>query len=129
MRFRQIIASTLTVACLCTCFTTTVSAEAVSAYSFINGVSPLYDIADRAYSELNIVGTKAECVSKASGDNTVKISVEQTLQKYTETHRPASELGRYELEYKAGKGIKLDYYKLHLNAGYYGVTVSGRWAP
>ena len=83
MRFRQIVASALTAAWLCTCFTTTVSAKTVSTFSLVNSVSPLYDIADCAYSELNIVGTKAECVSKASGDNTAKISVEQTLQKYS----------------------------------------------
>ena len=83
MRFRQIVASAFTAAWLCTCFTTTVSAKTVSTFSLVNSASPLYDIADCAYSELNIVGTKAECVSKASGDNTAKISVEQTLQKYS----------------------------------------------
>lgn len=83
MHFRQIIASALTAACLCTCFATTVSAKTVTTYSLVNSVSPLYDIASSAYSELNIVGTKAECVSKASGDNTAKITVEQTLQKYS----------------------------------------------
>ncbi|HBH95103.1 MAG TPA: hypothetical protein DDX91_05075 [Ruminococcaceae bacterium] len=83
MRFRQIIASALTVMCLCTCFSTTVSAKTVSTFSLVNSISPLYDIADSAYSELNIVGTKAECVSKVSGDNTTKITVEQTLQKYS----------------------------------------------
>lgn len=83
MRFRQIVASALTAACLCACFATTASAENVSTLSLVNSVSPLYDIARSAYSELNIVGTKAECVSKASGDNTAKITVEQTLQKYS----------------------------------------------
>lgn len=83
MRFRQIIASVLTVTCLCTCFATTVSAKTVSTFSLVNSVSPLYDIARSAYSELNIVGTKAECVSKVSGDNTAKITVEQTLQTYS----------------------------------------------
>lgn len=31
--------------------------------------------------------------------------------------------------YYEGMGIVGEYYKLHLNAGYNGVTVSGRWAP
>ena len=83
MRFRQIIASALTATCLCTCFATTVSAKTVSTFSIVNSASPLYDIARSAFSELNIVGTKAECVSKVSGDNTAKITVEQTLQKYS----------------------------------------------
>lgn len=83
MHFKQIIVSVLTAACLCTCFATTVSAKTVSTYSPVNVVSPLYDIANSVYSELNIVGTKAECVSKVSGDNIAKITVEQTLQKYS----------------------------------------------
>lgn len=83
MRFRQIVASAFTAACLCACFATTASAKTVSTFSLVNSVSPLYDIARSVYSELNIVGTKAECVSKASGDNTAKITVEQTLQKYS----------------------------------------------
>lgn len=83
MRFRQTVTSALTAACLCTCFTTTVSAKTVSTLLLVNSASPLYDIADSVYSKLNILGTKAECVSKASGDNTAKISVEQTPQKYS----------------------------------------------
>ena len=68
MRFRQIAASALTVACLCTCYATTVFAKNVSAYSFSDSASPLYDVAKNAYSELGITGTKAECVSQASGE-------------------------------------------------------------
>lgn len=83
MRFRQIVASALTVACLCTCFTTTVSAKTVSTFSLVNGVSPLYDIAKSAYSKLYIVGTSAECKSQADGVDTVKITIVQTLQKYS----------------------------------------------
>ncbi len=44
--------------CLCTCFTATISAKSVSIYSLISSTSPLYDISDSAYLELNIVGTK-----------------------------------------------------------------------
>lgn len=83
MRFRKIIASVLTAACLCTCFTMTVSAKTVSRFSLVNSVSPLYDIADSAYSELDIVGTSAECQSQAFGVNAAQITVEQTLQKYS----------------------------------------------
>lgn len=83
MRFRQIAASALTVACLCTCYATTVSAKNVSACLSGDSASPLYDVADLAYSELDIIGTKAECKSQASGDDVVKITIEQTLQKYS----------------------------------------------
>lgn len=83
MKLRRIIATVLTVACLCTFFGATASAETVTTYSLVGGISPLYDIADNVYSELEITGTKAECVSRAGGVNTVKITVEQTLQKYS----------------------------------------------
>lgn len=83
MRFNRIIALALTVACLCECFGITASAETVSTNSFINDVSPLYEIADSSYSKLDIVGTSAECKSQAFGVNAVKITVQQTLQKYS----------------------------------------------
>lgn len=84
MRFKQIIVLVLTVACLCsTCFATTVSAETTSTHSLVSGVSPLYDIVENEFSDLSINGTKAECKSQAYGDNTAKITVEQTLQKYS----------------------------------------------
>ena len=80
MRFKRIIASVLTVACLFTCFATIASAEVVSAYN--NGaVSPQYSIASSVYSALKITGTTAECVSSATGANTVKISVVHSLEK------------------------------------------------
>lgn len=41
----------------------------------------------------------------------------------------ATASGRYTLDYKSGMGIYGDYYKLSLNAGYSGTTVSGKWAP
>lgn len=61
----------------------TAFAETVSTYSLAGSVSPLYEIAKNAYSEPNIVGTAAECISQASGDNTAKITVVQTLEKYS----------------------------------------------
>ncbi len=83
MRFKQIVASVFTAACLCTCFATTVSAKTVSTHALVNSVSPLYDIAKSVRSELILTGTKAECVSQVSGENIAKITVEQTLQKYS----------------------------------------------
>ena len=83
MRYKRIFASILTAACLFSCFTATASAKYISAYSIGDTVSPQYDIATKAYSALNFIGTKAECVSQADGFNTVKITVVQTLQKYS----------------------------------------------
>lgn len=83
MWFKRVIVAALTVTCLCTCCGLTASAETVSTYSLVNSVSPLYDIADSLFSDLNIVGTKAECKSQADGVNAVKITVDQTLQKYS----------------------------------------------
>ncbi|MCM1062204.1 MAG: hypothetical protein NC452_18220 [Eubacterium sp.] len=85
MRFKRIFACALIAACLCTCPVAAVSAKTVSTYSIADtdSIAPLYDIAANASSELTVTGTKAECVSKAFGDNTAKISVEQTLQKYS----------------------------------------------
>lgn len=83
MRFKRILASILTVACLFTCFTVTASAKNTSTYSVGDTASPQYDIATKAFSALNFIGTTAECVSQTDGFNTVKITVVQTLQKYS----------------------------------------------
>lgn len=83
MWFKRMIASALSAVLLCTGLGMTASAETVSTYSLIGSVSPLYEIAKNAYSELNIVGTTAECGSRAEGDNTAKITVVQTLEKYS----------------------------------------------
>ena len=83
MRFRQILASVLMVACLFTCFTVTASAKNISAYAIGDTASPQYDIATRVSSNIRITGTTAECVSQADGLDTVKINVVQTLQKYS----------------------------------------------
>ena len=83
MRFKQILASVLTVACLFTCFTATASAKNVSDNSIGDTASPMYEIATSVSSTLNFVGTKAECVSQGDGLGTVKITVVQTLQKYS----------------------------------------------
>ena len=83
MRFKRIFALALTVACLFTCFATTASAKSISTYSIGDTASPLYNIAASVSSTLNFIGTTAECDSQASGLDTVKITVVQTLQKYS----------------------------------------------
>lgn len=83
MWFKRTLASTLAAVCLCTGLGMTASAETVSEYSLAGSVLPLYDIADNARSELNIVGATAECKSQADGSNTAKITVVQTLEKYS----------------------------------------------
>lgn len=83
IRLKRILASVLAAVCLCTCFSTTAFAETATTNTFNSGISTLYDIANNVYSELNIVGTKVGCVSRDKGDNAVKITVEQTLQKYS----------------------------------------------
>lgn len=83
MWFKRICASVLAAVCVCTCFSVTATADTNTTYSLVGSVSPLYDIAQNVSSELYLIGTKAQCVSQASGDNTVKITVEQTLQKYS----------------------------------------------
>ncbi|MCM1299498.1 MAG: hypothetical protein NC203_01705 [Firmicutes bacterium] len=83
MCIKKIIASFTAAVCLCTCLAASVSAEPINGRALVSGVSPLYDVAEVAYSRLNIVGTKAECQSEAKGKDVVKIVVEQTLQKYS----------------------------------------------
>lgn len=83
MWFKRVFASALSAVCLCSGLSVTASAETVSTYAFAGGASPLYEIAKTAYSELDIVGTEAICSSTADGSNTTKITVEQTLEKYS----------------------------------------------
>ena len=83
IRLKRILASVLAAVCLCTCFSVTAYADTNTTYSFVSSVSPLYDIAKKVISTLTISGTNAQCTSRASGENAVKITVEQTLQKYS----------------------------------------------
>ena len=83
MRFKRILASVLTVACLFTCFATTASAKNASAYAIGDTASPQYSIATSVSSDLYISGTKAECISQGSGLDTVQITIVQTLQEYS----------------------------------------------
>lgn len=83
MRLKRIIISILLAVCVCVGFCLPVYAETDAANPSIAIVSPLYDIANHATSDLVIVGTKAEYRSYALGNNAVTITVEQTLQKYS----------------------------------------------
>lgn len=85
MWFKRICASVLAAVCVCTCFSVTATADTNTntTYSQVGSVSPLYDIAKSVCSKLTLSGTTAQCVSQAFGDNVVKITVEQTLQKYS----------------------------------------------
>ena len=81
MWIKRMFASVLSAVCLFTGLGMTASAQSVSAYSLVGGVSPLYEIANYAFSELDIDGFAAMCTSTASGNDTVNIAVEQTLEK------------------------------------------------
>ena len=74
------------IACLlvgvCTCLNVRTSAE--SAYYFMDSsISPYYENAYNPVSDLQISGTTAYCSSSTNGVDTVKITVEQTLEKYS----------------------------------------------
>lgn len=68
-------------------------------------------------------------------EGTVSSGVPVHMRVYTESGQQvtgeykAEALERYPLYYTSGEGATGDYYKLSMNAGYYGVTVSGKWAP
>lgn len=81
MWFKRTLVSVLSALCLFAGLGITVSAETVPTMATVSGISPLYEIANKAYSVLNIVGTDAVCTSSASGYNTSKITVEQSLEK------------------------------------------------
>ena len=83
MYLKRFLVSVISAVCLCASLGITVSAETASAYSLVDIASPFYAVADQAYSDIEIVGNKAECVSRAYGDQIVKITVEQTLEKYS----------------------------------------------
>lgn len=80
MVFRKILAILIGAMVFCTSLTASAYAETTS-LSVDIGVSPLYEIAKIATSNLNISGTTAYCTSSASGTDAVSITVEQTLQK------------------------------------------------
>ena len=57
------------------------SSQAVAVNAFDNQASPMYAIAFDARSNLTIDGTRANCQSYARGEDAVKITATQTLQK------------------------------------------------
>ena len=64
------------------CFS--VSASAVTTNAFVDsGIAPVYEIAYNPYSDLSISGQTAYCSSVSDSTNAVKITVQQTLQKYS----------------------------------------------
>ena len=83
MYLKRFFVFVISAVCLCASLGKIVSAETTSAYSLVDVASPFYAVADQAYSEIEIVGNKADCVSRACGDQVVKITVEQTLEKYS----------------------------------------------
>lgn len=67
---------------VCMCFS--VSASAVTTNAFVDsGIAPAYEIAYNPYSDLSISGQTAYCSSVSDSTNAVKITVQQTLQKYS----------------------------------------------
>jgi len=80
MQFKKIMSCFLLAICLCTTFST--SAFANTAYA-IGGVAPLYEYADKPMSKLSISEQTAYCTSRTDSTNTVSITVEQTLEKYS----------------------------------------------
>lgn len=82
MVFKRVLAMVLAAVCLCLSFSVSVSAE--TTHSNIDvGVSPAYEIAKNATSNLSINGQTAYCTSTTDGVDTVSITVEQTLEKYS----------------------------------------------
>ena len=67
---------------VCMCFS--VSASAVTTNAFVDSsIAPAYEIAYNPYSDLSISGQTAYCSSVSDSTNAVKITVQQTLQKYS----------------------------------------------
>lgn len=81
MQFKKIMVSLGVLICLCVNFSTAAYADTVS-HSTDYGISVLYEIADSPYSKLDIVNGTAYCISSATGENAVSITVTQTLQKH-----------------------------------------------
>lgn len=80
MFFKKIFAVLISGLVLCTSLTVPAYAETTSSY-VDSGILPAYEIANRAQSSLSISGKTAYCRSEAYGEESVSITVEQTLQK------------------------------------------------
>ena len=81
MKFKRIMAMVLSAICLFTTVGTVAYADAVSSPDY--GIAPAYEYADNPTSKLTISGQTANCQSDADGFDTVSITVEQTLEKYS----------------------------------------------
>ena len=82
MVFKRVLAIVLVAVCLCLSSSLSVFAE--TTHSNIDvGVSPAYEIAKNPTSNLSINGQTAFCTSTTDGVDTVSITVEQTLEKYS----------------------------------------------
>lgn len=81
MWFKIMLVFILSASCLFTGLGMTASAQSESTYSIVDSTSPLYEIADNAYSELDIDSYGATCTSTASGNGVVEITVDQSLEK------------------------------------------------
>lgn len=78
MKIKQIFSVILSVFLMVSLLVVPVSAE----YSGTDVVSPMLDEGQTGKSTLTISGTKATCTSTAYGDDIVKITAVQTLEKY-----------------------------------------------
>lgn len=78
MQLKKILTSVLSAVVLCATPVTQAASAAAEPYSI---VSPLYEIAADAKSELRIIGSSAECNSVAKTQNAVKITAVQTLER------------------------------------------------
>ncbi len=80
MVFKRILAILMSAMIFCTGLTASAYAETTS-LSVVNGIAPLYELAERPSSSLGIIGRTAYCTSSEDGSGAVSITVEQTLQK------------------------------------------------
>ena len=82
MTIKRITVIALLLVSMCMCFS--ISASAVTTNTFVDsGIAPAYEIAYNPYSGLSISGQTAYCSSVSDSTNAVKITVQQTLQKYS----------------------------------------------
>lgn len=82
MKLKKIVSMLMVSAMLATAVPVQVSAQELNSSFEDTQISPRYEIANSVSSTLSFTGTTANCVSSASGRNTVSIYAEQTLEKY-----------------------------------------------
>ncbi len=79
-QFKKVISMVLLSICLCAVFNSAAFADTTSA---IGNAVPLYDYVDNAVSKLWFNKQTAYCTSEADASNAARITVEQTLEKYS----------------------------------------------